>query len=343
MAFNDWLGQNSGALLQASAGLLGGRTGSEQAGMGLAGFGNAMAETKQKNKTLDFLRQMNPQLAQAVEAGTISPLDAYKTHLESQKPQKPNFVNAGGSLYNPDTGEWLSPPAGAGNDAEFGLNPQYGVDAQGNPVILQLSKGGTSRQTALPDGVSLAKEPIKLDAGTHFVLLDPVTRQPVGQIPKDLAGAERAKSEGKALGEADSAYSSLTSKMPGLESVVKKLDSLSADATYTSTGQLIDTGRKQLGLDPRAAAVARSEYIAIVDNQVLPLLRDTFGAAFTQKEGETLRATLGDPDKSPSEKQAVLKAFIEQKRRDVEALGSQTGVQPAPTKGVVDYTDYFKQ
>jgi hypothetical protein len=90
MAINDWLGQNSGALLQASAGLLGGRTGSEQAGMGLAGFGNAMAETKQKNKTLEFLKQMNPELAQAVEAGALSPLDAYRTHVEAQAPIKPD-------------------------------------------------------------------------------------------------------------------------------------------------------------------------------------------------------------------------------------------------------------
>ena len=199
MAF-DWLSNNSGALLQASAGLLGGRTGSEQAAMGFQGFGNAMTANKEKNKTLAFLRQMNPELAAAVEAGALSPLDAYKTHVEAQRPKKPNLMSAGGSLYNADTGEWMSPPAGAGNDAEYGLNPQYGVDAQGNPVILQLSKGGTSKQTALPDGVSLAKEPIKLDAGTHFVLLDPITRQPVGQIPKDLAGAETEKEVGAARG-----------------------------------------------------------------------------------------------------------------------------------------------
>ncbi|MFT2211509.1 hypothetical protein ACLJYM_06440 [Rhizobium giardinii] len=90
MAINDWLSQNSGALLAASAGLLGGRTGNEQAGMGLAGFGNAVAERKQKNRTLEFLKQMNPELAQAVEAGALSPLDAYKTHVQAQAPMKPD-------------------------------------------------------------------------------------------------------------------------------------------------------------------------------------------------------------------------------------------------------------
>jgi hypothetical protein len=87
------------------------------------------------------------------------------------------------------------------NQSEYGLNPQYGVDANGNPVIVQLSKDGTSKQTPLPDGVSLSKQPIKLDAGTHFVLLDPITRQPVGTIPKNVAEVEKQKVLGENEGK----------------------------------------------------------------------------------------------------------------------------------------------
>jgi hypothetical protein len=86
---------------------------------------------------------------------------------------------------------------------EYGLNPQYGVDENGNPVIVQLGKDGTSTKTPLPAGVQLSKEPIRLDAWTHFVLLDPITRQPIGQIPKELAEAERQKALGDAAGKAD--------------------------------------------------------------------------------------------------------------------------------------------
>jgi hypothetical protein len=97
-----------------------------------------------------------------------------------------------------------------------------------------------------------------------------------------------------------------------------------------------------LGMDPRQAAVDRTRYIATVDNQVLPMLRDTFGAAFTVAEGETLRATLGDPNKSPKEKQAVLKAFIEQKRRDVQAMAYRTGqATPPPLQGGTDYKSKY--
>jgi len=113
--------------------------------------------------------------------------------------------------------------------------------------------------------------------------------------------------------------------MPGLRAVIAELGDVAKTATYTMTGQLIDNAMRETGMEPGEAAQARTKYIAMVDNQVLPLLRDTFGAAFTVKEGETLRATLGDPNKSPAEKQAVLEAFIEQKERDLAAMQSRQG------------------
>lgn len=207
MAPMDFLKNNNQALLQAGIGLLSGRTGSEQAAMGLQGFGQARQQQQQMNKTVQWLQTAEPELAQAVQQGIMAPGDAFKLayerKLEAQKPRKPNLMGAGGAIYNADTGEWLTPPPGSGNDAEYGLAPQYGVDANGNPVIVQLSKSGVAKQTALPDGIQLSKEPIKLDAGTHFVLLDPITRQPIGQVAKDLAGAEREKARGDAEGKAD--------------------------------------------------------------------------------------------------------------------------------------------
>jgi hypothetical protein len=328
--FMPALRNNSDTLLQTGIGLIGGRTANEQAAMGLQGF----AQGRKENKTINFLRQNSPELAAAVESGALSGGDAYKLFyqqkLEAEKPKQPMVIN--GQLVDPATyevlGDFRTPKDGS-NGAEYGLTPQTGVDADGNPVLIQLGKGGVATQAQLPEGITLSKEPIKLDAGTHFVLLDPITRQPVGQIPKDLAEAERQKVGGKALGEADASLASMNSKMQGLESVVQRLDKLSETATYSLGGQILDVGMKQVGMDPRQAAIDRAEYIATVDNQVLPLLRDTFGAAFTQKEGDTLRQTLGDPDKSPAEKQQVLKAFIQQKRRDVEALSMQTGQTPS--------------
>ena len=86
-----------------------------------------------------------------------------------------------------------------------GLVPQYGVDANGDPVLLQLGDDATAVQTEMPEGVTLSKTPIKLDAGTHWVILDPITRQSVGTIPKEIAEASRQAEIGTAQGKQDAA------------------------------------------------------------------------------------------------------------------------------------------
>lgn len=350
MAIMPMLRNNSDAFLRLGMGLLSGQTGPQQAALGLGGFADARATAKEKqdalqkqNMTIQFLRTVNPQLAQAVEAGAISAGDAYKTHLQSQQAKPNDFAQRAeaarqyGLDPNSDEGRSfiLSGKYGGadGGGMEYGLNPQYGIDANGNPVLLQLSKGGTAKQTPLPDGISLSKQPIKMDAGTHFILLDPITRQPVGQIPKDNYGEAYDKgkggAEGKAAGEAGGTYQSMLAKLPGLMQVVDRLGTLADEATYTYGGQGVDWAARQIGVTTEGAK-ARTEYMAMVDNQILPLLRDTFGAQFTVKEGESLRATLGAPNKSPAEKKAVLNAFIQQKIRDVQALGVQSGAVHQP-------------
>lgn len=83
------------------------------------------------------------------------------------------------------------------------LNPIYGVGADGKPAIIQTTKTGKAIQTELPNGFSISKEPIKVDSGTHFTLLDPQTRQIVGTLPKNLAAVEVEKARGEATGAAE--------------------------------------------------------------------------------------------------------------------------------------------
>ncbi len=130
-------------------------------------------------------------------------------------------------LFNQRTGEIRDLPTNPNAPSgDLGLNPQYGLDKDGNPVLLQLGKNGKVVQSQMPDGVTLSKEPIKLDAGTHFVLLDPITRQPVGQIPKDVAGAASEGAAGKAQGEA-------SANLPVVEAnanaILGMIDSLDTD------------------------------------------------------------------------------------------------------------------
>lgn len=161
------------------------------------------------------------------------------------------------------------------------------------------------------------------------------------ELQGGIAGAKAlAGQTGKATGEAAANLMDMESQLPHLEKLVNELNALGKKATYTKVGQAADFARRQTGMGVGEGAVARKEYITRVDNEVLPLLRQTFGAQFTQKEGESLKATLGDPDASPEEKDAVLRSFIQTKAAQVETtkrrLGqSDTQAQDTPPPGAV--------
>lgn len=160
----------------------GGIEGADAARTGYMQDAMTMAQLDEKNRT----RQAAAEQEQKVQAW-----------LDTLPPEQQALANA----FPDKAAEAFMKAQGGGGADEFGLVPQYGVDAQGNPVIMQLSKGGKAQQTALPEGISLSKTPIKLDAGTHWVILDPITRQPVGQIPKNLAEAEMQKEIGTMQGK----------------------------------------------------------------------------------------------------------------------------------------------
>lgn len=96
--------------------------------------------------------------------------------------------------------DWMARKrAGAG---EYGLQPIWGTGPDGKPAILQLGKSGEAIASKLPEGIQVGKDVIKIDAGTHTILLDPVTRQTIGQIPKNIEQKEAAEERGKAVGQA---------------------------------------------------------------------------------------------------------------------------------------------
>jgi hypothetical protein len=201
--------------------------------------------------------------------------------------------------------------------------PIYGKDKNGNTVIQAIGKNGTL-QTLDSGGITPTPGVQFLNTGTSFIPMDKRTGAPVGS-PVSINNVQTAEEKkfGTEQGSAKATLASLQSKLPGLQTVVAQLGELAKKATYTSTGRALDTGIRELGMSPRESAIARSSYMAKVNNQILPMLRDTFGAQFTEREGATLRETLGDANKTPQEKQAVLNAFIEQKVRDITALQGQ--------------------
>lgn len=186
---------------------------------------------------------------------------------------------------------------------ETGLTPIWGTDAQGKSGFGVLDNKGTFRIVNTPG----------------FTPLDPFSR---------AFAAASGKAQGTGFGGAEVDYADIASKLSGLQQTAEKLDDLANKATYTGAGQMYDIARRQLNMPARPEAIARVQYESTVRNQILPLLRQTFGAQFTAREGDKLEATLGDPNLSPPEKQAALKAWLDQQYQNVNALAARTGNAP---------------
>jgi len=146
-------------------------------------------------------------------------------------------------------------------------------------------------------------------------------------LPSIRADIKKAETSAKEQGTDFTALSRAKAALPGLQEVAAKLKNLSDVATYTKAGQAFDIIAKELGFGATKGATARAKMVSIVDNQVLPLLRETFGAAFTKAEGDSLRASLLDVNATPEAKKATLDAFIEQKMRNIETTERQLGIQ----------------
>lgn len=231
---------NSDSLLQLGVGLLSGRNAQEQ----VAGAAQGFMGARKQNQTLQFLRQQSPDLAAAVESGALTGNDAFKLFyqqkLEAQKP-KNNFMSVGGSLYDTSSGQWISPPADAGGKSEYGLNPIWTKDAQGNPVLFQPGKDGSINQMKFPEGYTPTPSVTGVDLGTEIQGRDKYGN-PVYSQPKNLSGAEEQKALGKGRGEAEiTAKNALPAAQQAATDVAGQVDRLKNDPSLSSVLGPIDS------------------------------------------------------------------------------------------------------
>ena len=150
--------------------------------------------------------------------------------------------------------------------------------------------------------------------------------------PEITRAVKLAEKEAAARGETLTALARSEAALPGLTDAVGQLKALAPLVTSTIGGRAFDAVVKESGFGSTKGANARAKFVAIINNQVLPLLKETFGAAFTAAEGDALRATMGDVDASPDQKIEQLNAFIDQKTRNIEAkrLELDGGAQSSP-------------
>ncbi len=163
---SQWVSPRRNALLGFGAGMLspglgGAATGAMQ-GMALdrdyaMDAEKSAKEEQSKNATMEWLQSKGyTDLVQMADAtGDIGA--AWSEGLRRSQPQAAgeNLMSVGGHLYDKSSGQWISPPETAENRQNISLTPQWGQDAQGNPVMLQPSSTGELVQAQTPEGVTL--------------------------------------------------------------------------------------------------------------------------------------------------------------------------------------------
>ena len=177
----------------------------------------------------------------------------------------------------------------------------------------KLAEDVAESQASIEGGKAGAKEKAKLKVQKEL-------------LPSIRGAIKQAEKEATVKGETFTALNRARAALPGLREVTEKLKVLADVATFTTGGKILNLLAKESGFGATKGATARTTMRAVVDNQVLPLLRDTFGAAFTKAEGDSLRNTLLDPDTAPDQMKATLDAFIEQKTRNIETSERELGI-----------------
>lgn len=203
-------------------------------------------------------------------------------------------------------------------------DPQATMNAWNTQKQLEKAQQITPYQMAM---LGLKKEEIDAmkDSGKYT---DPYTRT-------------LQQEEAKNIAEVQQKANALEAGLPAFEEMAKQLNEVGKDATYTKSGQAYDWLVRQLGLGSTKGANARERYRQIVNNELLPKLRETFGGQLSDAERESLLSTLGNVDLSAPEREQAVQSFIESKKRQLEGYKRQLGGTKKETKEetVIDWSE----
>lgn len=280
---NDTPFNNSSNLLGVGLGLLSGKNPTEQAAQAATNLYNNRQDSRTYNKTLQFLKQNNPDLAAAVESGALGPGDAYKLFYQqktqAQKPQR-NFsfqTLPDGTYGNYDNESGVFSPLGKAEKAG-------GMDDYSNRANAAKSLGldpGDPRYQA-------------------FVL--------TGKMPREDA-QPLTTTDKKAIFEADDAISTNKSAIGLLDQALAINDKANSGwftgARATAGNNLPDWAVPDVLSSPESSA-ATTEYDNLVQQGALSQLKTIFGGNPTEGERAILLELQASSNKPPEIRAKIL-------------------------------------
>ena len=308
-----------------AAALMGQQGNAANFGNAFGAYGQAQAQMRGKNKTLDYFRQNAPEFAQMVDAGM--PInEAWQTYTRQRYAQQADpYLSVGGKIFNKRDQSWISPPSDPNAAPETGLQPQMMKGANGETIFVQPTKDGRLVRSQVPEG---------------FVPYDPYS--------KALATG-LGTNEGKGIAERNLGQPQAQAALSSAESSLDRLDQ--------SAQQLIDDpslGRitgwwGMLPNEPGGKAADTQSRLNVLKSQigftVLQAMRDaskTGGAlgAISDRENELLQNNLASLESVQSEEQLrselqKIREFVAGSKQRLRAAydqtyGGQGGAQTVP-------------
>jgi len=292
------------------AGLASGKTFGEQLSNGLMAAGQAgqlrkqqMDEQAKLNQTVEWLKSMNPELAQAVEMGALSGADAYKMQVENSRPKTPDFMEVDGNIVQ------VSPD---GTAKEIYSGAPKMDDYQKRKMVAQ--------------DLGIAEQDPRYAA---FV--------GTGKFPREDQ-QELTPTDKKAMWAAEDEIPLLDNTLASLGRA-KELNK----KTYTGfgSGMLATIGTKMPGggyiADPEKAQNT-AEFSKIMSMEAIQSMAQTLKGATTDQELERFVNILADPSTTPEIRERTIDRMItlaqrvkEVKQQRIQSINGQQ--QPMPQSG----------
>jgi hypothetical protein len=170
---------------------------------------------------------------------------------------------------------------GTAGGVDYSQTPIYGVNENGDTVVLQVGDNGTAVQTVLPPGVTVDRPGAILDTGTEFIIRDPTTNEIIERIPKDPGGAAAATARGAAVGAAEGqAVAGLSDAIAQADQSVNLIDQI-----YTSPALPSITGMVQGRLPAGLPLITGGQAGADLSVKVEQLQGQAFLQAFESLKG----------------------------------------------------------
>lgn len=216
---------------------------------------------------------------------------------------------------------------------EYGMTPIWGTGPDDQPAVLQLGKSGDAKQSVLPPGFKLARDPVKIEGPTGTVILDPQTRQQVGFIPKDVQGAAAAGQRGDVQGKAQA---NLPITMERSIKTVEQIDELLEHKGLSAIVGPIDQFRPSwtMGAEGTDALARYNQLKGKAFLEAFGMLKG--GGAVTEMEGAKASDAMARMDRSQSEAEfkTALKDFRDAvrdgaKKIQMQANGNFSGSAPS--------------